>query len=781
MAAATPFHPFASVEPGSAPTPRQSIETSPDMFGGAIARAETKLGGDIQHGASELFTAEMAKQSLYNEINASETNTWLANQVTDKWSKFGSLQGKAALEGLPQFKTDLDELYKQTIDNAPNLQQKAMLAKSGRYLTDNFYRYGTSHANRESRAWQDKVSTDSALTYGNMAALAVNEPADMEAYLRKSDDEISKRYEAQMWPREAIDAEVAKNRGRNLKNIIEVKANDDPIAASQLFRKYQTGMDAGSQLLVKNYLRAKLLPVQARDEVDRILGPEGPPSQEVGAVAPGFISHIKRFEGFTPTAKWDFKQHSIGFGTKANSPDEVITREEADKRFGTEFDKATKFVDSVNPNLDPGTRAALASLTYNSGTTWATSGLGERVRAGDLKGAKEIFLQYNKAGGETNDTLVRRRLEEASWFGQTNIPASPLPDKAAAYDKASQVAATRPELLQHMITDINRRYLRQDVMRANDNAVFDQKQNDALSESLRTGSVQTPLSEVDFIARFGLDQGTKAYKEHRAQVQLNSDIFQSNTLPPEKQLELLRSYEPKPGDGYTAAATRYDSLQKAINEVDKNRNLDPAGSVDQSDVVKAARATVKPDTPNGSQIIIDARMQAQEQIGIPEDARSPITRAEALRLTTPLNSMLPGTEREILTEMGEQFKKMFGDKADKAFAYALRIHKVDKETAVMAARVTKKLGLGIVPDPSDMTNLDNAAELTGASKIIRETDFSMDGPDNTGPAPTPPEPGVNIPSKAIITLRANPNLAPDFDKKYGPGSSAKILKSYPVR
>jgi hypothetical protein len=41
---------------------------------------------------------------------------------------------------------------------------------------------------------------------------------------------------------------------------------------------------------------------------------------------------VKKFEGFLAKAYPDFKQYSSGYGTKANSPTEVITESEAERR-----------------------------------------------------------------------------------------------------------------------------------------------------------------------------------------------------------------------------------------------------------------------------------------------------------------------------------------------------------------------------------------------------------------------------------------------------------------
>ena len=149
---------------------------------------------------------------------------------------------------------------------------------------------------------------------------------------------------------------------------------------------------------------------------------------------PQYIDAIKGFEGYSPTAQWDYKQSSSGYGTRAQPGDENIPPEQLkaihEQRLQDEIAKAAAHVDSVNPNLPAGARAALISLTYNAGPGWSQSGLGDLVRAGDLEGAKARLLQYNKAGGEVLPGLVERRAKEASWFGGGLLQGQPQPAPA---------------------------------------------------------------------------------------------------------------------------------------------------------------------------------------------------------------------------------------------------------------------------------------------------------------------------------------------------------------
>lgn len=131
-----------------------------------------------------------------------------------------------------------------------------------------------------------------------------------------------------------------------------------------------------------------------------------------------YLAAMKEFEGFSSRASWDYAQNSNGYGTRALYAGEVIDKDEAERRFSSAVSKATDVVERFAPNLDEGTKAALTSLTYNAGTTWMQSGLGEAVQAGDMDKARSLFVQYNKAGGSTLDGLVQRRATEVGWFGK---------------------------------------------------------------------------------------------------------------------------------------------------------------------------------------------------------------------------------------------------------------------------------------------------------------------------------------------------------------------------
>jgi lysozyme len=151
-----------------------------------------------------------------------------------------------------------------------------------------------------------------------------------------------------------------------------------------------------------------------------------------------YLDAIRNFEGYTPQASWDYAQFSNGYGTRAKFAGEVIDRTEAERRFQAEVSAARSIVERAAPHMDEGTKAALTSLTYNAGTAWIESGLGDAVRRGDLDAVRDIFKQYNKAGGEVLPGLVNRRAQEALWIGNPGaLPSGGAFTVAAASGEAA--------------------------------------------------------------------------------------------------------------------------------------------------------------------------------------------------------------------------------------------------------------------------------------------------------------------------------------------------------
>jgi GH24 family phage-related lysozyme (muramidase) len=130
----------------------------------------------------------------------------------------------------------------------------------------------------------------------------------------------------------------------------------------------------------------------------------------------GTMDLIKGFEGFIPKAYGDFKQTSVGYGTRARSADEELTQPEAEQRLQEELSMHSKRVDSLvdkyNATITPEQRSALVSFDFNTGSVHR---LFDRAGA-DTSRWPSIIREFKNAGGSESAGLVNRRNKEASYF-----------------------------------------------------------------------------------------------------------------------------------------------------------------------------------------------------------------------------------------------------------------------------------------------------------------------------------------------------------------------------
>ncbi len=108
------------------------------------------------------------------------------------------------------------------------------------------------------------------------------------------------------------------------------------------------------------------------------------------------IEFLKRAEGFSPKAYQDGPRYSIGYGTRARSPDETITREEAERRLREEVNRLEKAIRRmVKVPLAEHELDALISLAYNIGLPrFAASRLLAKLNRGDRIGAAAEFSRW---------------------------------------------------------------------------------------------------------------------------------------------------------------------------------------------------------------------------------------------------------------------------------------------------------------------------------------------------------------------------------------------------
>lgn len=133
------------------------------------------------------------------------------------------------------------------------------------------------------------------------------------------------------------------------------------------------------------------------------------------------LALIKAEEGFAPRAKWDYRQYSGGYGSRA-APGEVFSPAKAESYLRRDAAPVIDWVNRFVPNASPQQRAALVSFGYNLGTDDLDK-LRPDIQAGNWARVATRMRSFNRAGGEVLPGLVARRGREAALIG--GAPSDP--------------------------------------------------------------------------------------------------------------------------------------------------------------------------------------------------------------------------------------------------------------------------------------------------------------------------------------------------------------------
>jgi GH24 family phage-related lysozyme (muramidase) len=645
------YEPYPEVMPSGGPMAREDIHTDPDMFGAAIGKGLNQLGQGIEKADDAGFDHEMLVARQDDNTHHNEVTSWFAKQGTNLTEKMTSLRGKAAAEFLPDYQKQIDDLRKQALDQAGNPYTKQQIDNSTRQLTDQFYRSGARHAGEQKAVWDQTTAVDSASARGNVAVVAATTTPEF-ASINSNPSVVLNLDHSDFFARQAAqlkgvdgDTEVGRNRGRNVKNIVEQIAKDGSPnglrRAVDFYNAQKDRIDAGISTQISNFLAAPLNTLAGQARADEVMGrpPVASPPRVIADIPPNFVGAIKQTEGYDDKPRWDVRQWTVGFGTRASGPDERVDPAQAEARFNTEIAKAARIVDSVNPNLDAGTRAALTSLTFNTGDAWTHSGLGNQIRSGDLNGAKETFLQYNKVDGATNDAVAARRAREAAWFGRGDItPAEtmqPRIDKGTAMLRIlnDPDLVNRPQVQAAALQHINKLYEAYHFQDAQQSAAFNLKLHGSIAELRDTGQLTNPIQHDEFLNGLGPQKGETAWQDYQKDVQLGSDMRSLAGQSPQELGDTIAKYSKlTPGDDYGRQAERRDSVIKAAQANQTAKLKDPADFVirrtdsGEANYKQFTQLLSDKDATPGmrtayAQMFASKMLAEQERLGVPAEMR----------------------------------------------------------------------------------------------------------------------------------------------------------------
>lgn len=303
---------------------------------------------------------------------------------------------------------------------------------------------------------------------------------------------------------------------------------------------------------------------------------------------------------------------------------------------------------------------------------------------------------------------------------------------------------------------------------------------------------------------------------------VHSELSEAPNLPDDEIVSRLERLKPQEGTPHFAEMQDiYEAAEKKTLQILKGRISDPAGSVEGSKGVAGVRERLVGGQPRNAldqTALINARLTAQATLEIGQDARMPLPRQEARALAAPLRGVAPDGYADRLEAVHKNIKQKYGETYSglvlrqvigeafkdktKAKEVATILTQLDEDGLVspttlgpiMERQRLDAMGVRLGPVQDRPTPEEGQEKLldrlkntisdyipdSGTFGRAKSTLNGMLGvPDDAydkvvqglGGNPNPP------PKQAVDFLRKNPNLAVEFEAKYGlkPGESAKYL------
>lgn len=219
---------------------------------------------------------------------------------------------------------------------------------------------------------------------------------------------------------------------------------------------------------------------------------------------------------------------------------------------------------------------------------------------------------------------------------------------------------------------------------------MEQTVKDDVQSILDTGNGVSSITPAQVEHVLGPDKAAEWVRDRTINA-LKYDAVKNLGQMSEQQLQdYLANLEPESGIGYEANDDIRNYVGSKIDELRSMRGNDGAASVEDHPYVKAIMAMDGQDTPEWHQALVEARIQAQLQIGVPEGLINPITRDEAKAYADPFKGAGVEDLKVISNEVLPQIYKRYGEYADEVVDMILRQNIKDDDKAAEISAYLKK-------------------------------------------------------------------------------------------
>lgn len=280
-----PTSKLPSVAPGGPAAPYVSVNVNENQFGAGASEARARTGSAISHVGEVAAEHVVRFQQIQNQTEVDDVySNKFSPAFREKYQQYYALQGKEALDRLPEFMKSMEEVEKETAAGLKNDAQRHMFRQTARRRVhmeiDSMVRY----ADQQNKVWQAQTSDAFLRNQLDQAADFHNDDQKFGAALGTGIAEID-RFGAQT----GQSGEVMRDRtSRFISDAwtarIQRQLLQDPAAADAMYRANQQAVDARMRPQLEHQILSSLKPVQARQAADAIVEKNPAKSVDVRAM-----------------------------------------------------------------------------------------------------------------------------------------------------------------------------------------------------------------------------------------------------------------------------------------------------------------------------------------------------------------------------------------------------------------------------------------------------------------------------------------------------------------
>jgi hypothetical protein len=402
-------------------------------------------------------------------------------------------------------------------------------------------------------------------------------------------------------------------------------------------------------------------------------------------------------------------------------------------------------------NLTRAREIAAAGAQLDGIRDAAVQSVDERQRANFIKTANGLIAGLQQAG-YLDETEARER--QKSWaedFALSAFSRLPPADQVKWLERDPQEPAASkgdlfdfvPEEKRGNLLQSAKIILRNEELTAQSAAALERHQvgeriRDDLAAIVKGRAPSTDLSEERVQSVLGPELGARWREEREIYQRIHEQSRDFYALTDSEIESRLRALKPADEGAEPGNATIFRAVQEQADDLRHLRLTDPARSVADDPLVRAAAERAQSGDPQAAGELRAARLAAQERAGIDPSAQSPITKDEAVALMAPVRDAKPEQARDVLRQTGDDFVNQFGADAARALAFAFRAMASDTREITATSEMLTAIARGgaTVEEPPQLSDVsisanDTAAEDTAAgfathAESAGDTDLAPD-------------------------------------------------------